>query len=200
MYKFIKRLFDIILSLVLIIILSPLFIIISLVNMITLKASPFYVHKRIGKNGKTIGILKFRSMVKNADELIASFTPEQKKEWKENFKLKDDPRITKFGRVLRVSSLDELPQLFNILIGDMSFVGPRPVVEKELEWYGKDRDKFLSVTPGLTGWWASHGRNRVKYPERCNLELYYVDNASLWLDVKIIFKTFSSVFKHEGAM
>lgn len=168
--------------------------------MITLKASPFYVHKRIGKNGKTIGILKFRSMVKNADELIASFTPEQKKEWKENFKLKDDPRITKFGRVLRVSSLDELPQLFNILIGDMSFVGPRPVVEKELEWYGKDRDKFLSVTPGLTGWWASHGRNRVKYPERCNLELYYVDNASLWLDVKIIFKTFSSVFKHEGAM
>ncbi len=200
MYKFIKRLFDIILSLVLIIILLPLFIIISLVNMITLKASPFYVHKRIGKNGKTIGILKFRSMVKNADELIASFTPEQKKEWKENFKLKDDPRITKFGRVLRVSSLDELPQLFNILIGDMSFVGPRPVVEKELEWYGKDRDKFLSVTPGLTGWWASHGRNRVKYPERCNLELYYVDNASLWLDVKIIFKTFSSVFKHEGAM
>ncbi len=200
MYKFIKRLFDIILSLVLIIILSPLFIIISLVNMITLKASPFYVHKRIGKNGKTIGILKFRSMVKNADELIASFTPEQKKEWKENFKLKNDPRITKFGRVLRVSSLDELPQLFNILIGDMSFVGPRPVVEKELEWYGKDRDKFLSVTPGLTGWWASHGRNRVKYPERCSLELYYVDNASLWLDVKIIFKTFSSVFKHEGAM
>lgn len=200
MYKFIKRLFDIILSLTLIIILSPLFIIISLVNMITLKASPFYVHKRIGKNGKTIGILKFRSMVKNADELIASFTPEQKKEWKENFKLKNDPRITKFGRVLRVSSLDELPQLFNILIGDMSFVGPRPVVEKELEWYGKDRDKFLSVTPGLTGWWASHGRNRVKYPERCKLELYYVDNASLWLDVKIIFKTFSSVFKHEGAM
>lgn len=200
MYKFIKRLFDIILSLVLIIILSPLFIIISLVNMITLKASPFYVHKRIGKNGKAIGILKFRSMVKNADELIASFTPEQKKEWKENFKLKDDPRITKFGRVLRVSSLDELPQLFNILVGDMSFVGPRPVVEKELEWYGKDRNKFLSVMPGLTGWWASHGRNRVKYPERCSLELYYVDNASLWLDVKIIFKTFSSVFKHEGAM
>lgn len=200
MYHFIKRLFDIILSLSLLIILSPLLIVISLINAITLKTSPFYVHKRIGKNGKTIGIVKFRSMVKNADALIATFTPEQMKEWKENFKLKNDPRITKFGKILRVSSLDELPQLLNILKGDMSFVGPRPIVEDELVWYGDERDKFLSVTPGLTGWWASHGRNRVKYPERCQMELYYVDNASISLDIKIIFKTFFSVFKHEGAM
>ncbi len=139
-------------------------------------------------------------MVPNADDMIKDFTPEQMKEWKENFKLKNDPRVTKFGRFLRVTSLDELPQLFNILKGDMSLVGPRPVIESELDWYGKDKEKFLSVTPGLTGWWACNGRNCVKYPERCALELYYVDHASILLDVKIILRTIVSVFKREGAM
>ncbi len=200
MYKFVKRLSDIIFSLAAIAVLSPLLVVITLVNLITLGCSPFYVHKRIGKNGKTIGILKFRSMVKDADKMIENFTPEQKKEWAENFKLKNDPRITPFGKILRVTSLDELPQLFNILKGDMSFVGPRPVVEKELKWYGSNRDKLLSVKPGLTGWWACNGRNCVKYPERCDLELYYVDHASLILDIKVIFKTAASVFSHRGAM
>lgn len=200
MYHIIKRAFDIVFSLVLIVVLSPLFIIISLLILLGSKGNPFFAHYRIGKNGKVMYIYKFRTMVPNAEDMIKDFTPEQKKEWEENFKLKDDPRITKIGKFLRATSLDELPQLFNILKGEMSFVGPRPIIESELEWYGKDKDKFLSVTPGLTGWWASHGRSTIKYPERCKLELYYVDHASVSLDIKILFMTVFSVFRRSGAI
>lgn len=200
MYHIIKRAFDIVFSLVLIVVLSPLFIIISLLILLGSKGNPFFAHYRIGKNGKVMYIYKFRTMVPNAEDMIKDFTPEQKKEWEENFKLKDDPRITKIGKFLRATSLDELPQLFNILKGEMSFVGPRPIIESELEWYGKDKDKFLSVTPGLTGWWASHGRSTIKYPERCKLELYYVDHASVLLDLKILFMTVFSVFRRSGAI
>lgn len=200
MYHIIKRAFDIIFSLVLIVVLSPLFIIISLLVLMGSRGNPFFAHYRIGKNGKVMYIYKFRTMVPNAENMIKDFTPEQKKEWEENFKLKDDPRITKIGKFLRATSLDELPQLFNILKGEMSFVGPRPIIESELEWYGKDKDKFLSVTPGLTGWWASHGRSRIKYPERCELELYYVDHASVRLDLKILIMTVFSVFRRSGAI
>ena len=200
LYRFVKGLFDILFSLVLLIILSPLFVVISLFVCIGSKGAPFFLHYRVGKNGKIIYIYKFRTMVPHAEEMIASFTPSQKAEWEQNFKLKNDPRITRVGKILRATSLDELPQLFNILKGEMSFVGPRPVIESELEWYGSDRDKFLSVTPGLTGWWACHGRSTVGYPERCKLELYYVDNASVLLDLKIMFRTVTSVFKRSGAM
>ena len=200
MYHIIKRAFDIIFSLVLIVVLSPLFIIISLLVLMGSRGNPFFAHYRIGKNGKVMYIYKFRTMVPNAENMIKDFTPEQKKEWEENFKLKNDPRITKIGKFLRATSLDELPQLFNILKGEMSFVGPRPIIESELEWYGKDKDKFLSVTPGLTGWWASHGRSRIKYPERCELELYYVDHASVRLDLKILIMTVFSVFRRSGAI
>ena len=200
MYHIIKRAFDIIFSIILIILLSPLFVAISFIVLVTSRGNPFFAHYRIGKNGKIMYIYKFRTMVPNAEELIKYFTPEQKKEWEENFKLKDDPRITKVGKILRATSLDELPQLFNILKGEMSFVGPRPIIEKELEWYGKDKDKFLSATPGLTGWWACHGRSRIKYPERCSLELYYVDHASIGLDLKILFMTVFSVFRRSGAI
>ena len=200
MYHFVKRVFDIVFSLILIVILLPLFIIISVFVCLGSKGGPFFRHYRIGKNGRVIYIYKFRTMVPHAEEMIKDFTPEQKKEWEENFKLKNDPRVTRVGRILRATSLDELPQLFNILKGDMSFVGPRPVVEKELKWYGDRQDKLLSVKPGLTGWWACNGRNCVKYPERCDLELYYVDHASLLLDIKVIFKTVASVFSHRGAM
>lgn len=200
MYHFVKRVFDIVFSLILIIVLLPLFLIISLAVCIGSKGTPFFGHYRIGKNGKVIYIYKFRTMVPHAEEMIKNFTPEQKLEWEQNFKLKNDPRVTKVGRILRATSLDELPQLFNILKGEMSFVGPRPVIESELEWYGSDRDKFLSVTPGLTGWWASHGRSSVNYPRRCELELYYVDHASVLLDMKIILRTFVSVFRRSGAV
>ncbi len=200
LYHILKRLFDFVLSLLSIIVLSPLFVIISILVSISSKSTPFFLHKRIGKNGKVINVYKFRTMVPHAEEMISSFTPEQKEEWKENFKLHDDPRVTMVGKVLRKTSLDELPQLFNIFIGNMSFVGPRPLVEDELKWYGKDRSRILSVTPGLTGWWATHGRSNVPYPKRCSLELYYVEHASLALDIKIIFMTFSTVFKRSGAI
>lgn len=159
----------------------------------------FYVHNRIGKNGKPLPLLKFRSMHMNADKMIESFSPEQKAEWEANFKLEKDPRITKVGNFLRKSSLDELPQLVNILKGELSLVGPRPVVEKELEKYGENKDKFLSVPPGLTGYWQAYARSNCTYEQRVEMELYYVDHASFWWDIKIIFATFGAVLRGDGA-
>ena len=200
MFKVIKRLFDIIVSFLGLLILSPLFLLLTILIKCDSKGPVFFIQKRVGRNGKKFGILKFRTMRINAEELIASFTPEQLKEWKENFKLKNDPRITRVGKFLRNTSLDELPQLINIFIGNMSLVGPRPIVEEELEWYGEKKSVLLSVRPGLTGWWATNGRSEVSYPERCDYELYYVYNCSLLLDIKILFKTFSAVFSRKGAM
>lgn len=200
MFKVIKRLFDIIVSFLGLLILSPLFLLLTILIKCDSKGPVFFIQKRIGRNGKKFGIFKFRTMRINAEELIASFTPEQLKEWKENFKLKNDPRITRVGKFLRNTSLDELPQLINIFIGNMSLVGPRPIVEEELEWYGEKKSVLLSVRPGLTGWWATNGRSEVSYPERCDYELYYVYNCSLLLDIKILFKTFSAVFSRKGAM
>ena len=200
MFKVIKRLFDIIVSFLGLLILSPLFLLLTILIKCDSKGPVFFIQKRVGRNGKKFGIFKFRTMRINAEELIASFTPEQPKEWKENFKLKNDPRITRVGKFLRNTSLDELPQLINIFIGNMSLVGPRPIVEEELEWYGEKKSVLLSVRPGLTGWWATNGRSEVSYPERCDYELYYVYNCSLLLDIKILFKTFSAVFSRKGAM
>ena len=199
MYRIVKRILSILCSVISIIVLSPLFIIISLAVKISSKGSVFFIHERIGFQGKKFKLIKFRTMVDNAEDMIASFNPEQKKEWEENFKLKDDPRITKIGKFLRKTSLDELPQLINILKGDMSFVGPRPIVEDELSWYGDNKEKLLSVKPGLTGWWAVNGRSDVPYPERCDLELYYVDHFSFGLDLKIIIKTVVAIIKKDGA-
>ena len=200
MYRLIKRIFDFILSLIGIAIMSPLFLIISIMIKCDTKGPVFFKQRRIGLNGKPLYIYKFRTMVTNAEELIASFTPEQKKEWEESYKLKDDPRITRVGKILRKTSLDELPQLINIIKGEMSIIGPRPVVEEELSWYGNDVDLVLSVKPGLTGWWAVNGRSEVPYPKRCDLELYYVKNASLALDVRILLGTLTVVFSQRGAL
>lgn len=198
-YKFIKRSFDVFVSLVALIFLSPILIVVAILIKVTSKGPVFFKHKRVGRNGEQFMILKFRTMKINAEDLIKEFTPEQKKEWEQNFKLENDPRITGIGNFLRKTSIDELPQLYNILCGDMSIVGPRPVIEKELEWYGERKSLLLSVRPGLTGYWASHGRSNVEYPKRCDLELFYVKNCSLWLDIKIILKTFISVLIREGA-
>ena len=198
-YDFIKRFTDIVCSAIAIVLLSPFFIIISIAIKATSKGPVIFVHKRVGKNGKKIGIYKFRSMVMNAEELIEKFTPEQKEEFKKNFKLKNDPRITKIGKFLRKTSLDELPQLFNILKGDLSIVGPRPIMEVETKIYGKYKDMLLSVKPGLTGFWAANGRSDTSYKRRRAMEIYYVKNRSLLFDIKIIFKTVISVFKGEGA-
>jgi len=199
-YKFIKRFLDVLLALIGIVLLSPVFLVITITIKIESKGSVFFIHKRIGKNGEKIGIYKFRTMIENAENMIKKFTPEQVKEFKESFKLENDPRITKIGKFLRKTSLDELPQLLNILKGELSIIGPRPVVEDELEKYGNNKEEFLSVTPGLTGYWAANGRSSTTYEQRINMELYYVSNISLKLDIKIFFKTITSVLKREGAI
>lgn len=200
-YLLTKRIFDILVSGFCLIILSPVFLLIMILIKIDSKGKVFYKHKRIGKNGEYIYLYKFRSMYSDAKERLEELLkdPEIKKEWEENFKLENDPRITKVGNILRKTSLDELPQLLNILKGEMSIVGPRPIIDGEIEKYGKNKKKFLSVTPGLTGWWACNGRSCTSYEDRMKLELYYVDHRSIILDIKIIFKTAISVIKRDGA-
>ena len=198
-YIVVKRFLDIFLSLIGLIILSPIFLIIAIIIKLDSKGPVFFVHSRIGEKGKPIGIYKFRTMVTNAEELIKEFTPEQKEEFEKNFKLENDPRVTKIGNFLRKTSLDELPQILNILKGELSIIGPRPIVQAELEKYGDDKEKFLSVKPGLTGYWAANGRSDTSYEERIQMELYYVDNMSFGLDIKIFFKTILAVIKKEGA-
>ena len=199
-YKMVKRIMDIVLSLIALVLLSPIFLIIALAIKLESKGPVFFKHTRIGKNGKIIKIYKFRSMVENAEDLIKKFTPEQMKEYKENYKLTNDPRITKVGKVLRKTSLDQLPQLINIIKGELSIIGPRPVVQEELEKYGQNAQKFLSVTPGLTGYWAANGRSCTSYEQRMEMALFYVDNLSFKMDMKVFFKTIGAVIKREGAM
>lgn len=198
-YDFVKRGIDIIIGTIGMIICLPLFIIIAILIKIDSKGPVFFKHTRVGKNGKVLKIYKFRTMVDNAEDLIKKFTPEQKKEFEKNFKLENDPRVTRVGKFLRKTSLDELPQIINILKGEMCLIGPRPIIETELEKYGSNKNKFLSVAPGLTGYWAANGRSDVSYEERMALELYYVDHRSLWLDLKIFVKTIGSVLTGRGA-
>ena len=198
--RYIKRILDVLLSTIGLVVLSPVFLLIAILIKIGSKGPTFFKHKRIGKNGKEIYIYKFRTMVENAEDLIKQFTPEQMEEFKTNFKLENDPRITKIGKFLRKTSFDELPQLLNIIKGELSIIGPRPVIAEELEKYGINKEKFLSVTPGLTGYWAANGRSTTTYEQRMEMELYYVDNMSFKLDLKIFFKTILSVMKKEGAI
>ena len=198
-YKIVKRLFDFFAALVGSIVTLPFFLIIAIMIKLDSKGPVFFIHHRVGKNGKPLPILKFRTMVVGAENMIKDFTPEQKKEWEKNFKLEHDPRVTRIGHFLRKTSIDELPQLYNILAGQLSIVGPRPVTKEEIDKYGNKKDKILSVTPGLTGWWACNGRSDIDYVERMELELYYVEHSSLWLDIKIIFKTAQIVITHKGA-
>lgn len=198
-YRGFKRIVDIVLGCIGLVLLSPVFLILAICIKIDSKGPVIFAHKRIGKNGKEFNMYKFRSMYENAEEMIENFSEEQKREWQENFKLENDPRITRVGKFLRKTSLDELPQIINIIKGDLSIIGPRPIVDEELEKYGKNKDKFLSITPGLTGYWQANGRSNTTYEERMQMELYYIDNQSLLLDIKIFFKTIVSVIKKEGA-
>lgn len=199
-YEFIKRTCDIGLSSIGFIILVPVFLLIGIAIKIDSKGPAFFVHKRIGKNGKIINIYKFRTMYEGSEDMFVKFSKKQTEEYERNYKLKDDPRVTKIGKILRKTSLDELPQILNILKGELSIVGPRPVVSNELEKYGKDKDKFLSIKPGLTGYWQVNGRSLTSYEDRMKMELYYVENRGIWLDTKIFFKTILSVIKKEGAI
>ena len=201
-YLFIKRLFDFLASLAALILLSPLMLILAILVYLDDPGKVFYGHIRIGKNGKPFKVWKFRSMYMNADKMIDLLTPEQAKQYYTEFKIDNDPRITKIGNFLRKTSLDELPQLFNVLCNDMSLVGPRPLIESEIQTYYADMyDTLLAVKPGVTGYWQAYARNNATYQsgERQKMEMYYVHNASLWLDIKILFKTIGSVLKKQGA-
>ncbi len=199
-YNFFKRAFDLVSGLIGAIILSPIILLVAIMVKLDSPGPIIFGHERIGKNNKRIKVYKFRSMYENSQEIFDNFTEEQKKEYYINFKLDNDPRITKIGAFLRKTSLDELPQLINIIKGDMSVVGPRPIVEKEVQKYGSYFEKFVSVTPGLTGYWQANGRSDTTYDERVKMDMYYIDNRSFGMDIKIIFKTFISVIKKEGAV
>lgn len=193
-YTLIKRTIDIILSAIGIIVLSPIYIILIATVKIEQGGKIFFSQTRIGKNGKKFKIYKFRTMKENAEQMLEKLTQQQKEEYEKNFKLENDTRVTKLGKHLRKIGLDELPQLWNILKGDMSIVGPRPIVQKELEKYGTNKEKFLSVKPGLTGYWKAYSTKETTYPERIQMELYYVENISLKLDIKIFIKTIYNIF------
>lgn len=201
-FLFIKRLFDIIVSFVGVILMLPLMLIVKISYILTGDFhSIFYQQKRIGKNGKYIYIYKFRTMVYDAEEILKEILkkPKYKKEWKEKQKITDDPRITKVGKILRKTSLDEIPQFLNVLRGDMSLIGPRPLVEGELDAHNGNHKIYESVRPGITGWWACSGRSNIDYDERLKLEYFYVKNQSLLLDIKCIFKTIKAVIFKTGA-
>ncbi|MCX8084257.1 MAG: undecaprenyl-phosphate galactose phosphotransferase WbaP [Calditerrivibrio sp.] len=199
----IKRLFDIILSLILLPILLVIIVLIAILIKIDSRGPVFYKHIRIGKNGSRVPVLKFRTMYIDAKERLNKLLEqdeELKKEWETSYKLKNDPRVTKIGKFLRKTSLDELPQIFNVLKGEMSLVGPRPVTEEELERYYKDKaEYYYMVPPGITGLWQVSGRSDTSYEFRVWLDSWYVMNWSLWLDIVILFKTVKTVLKKEGA-
>ena len=201
-YFLFKRIFDIVCSILGIAVLLPVTILVKLGYMCTGDFKPiFYRQKRIGRYGKKIGIFKFRSMVYNADEVLQELLkdPKYKKEWDKNQKLEHDPRITKIGKILRRTSLDELPQFINVLLNEMSLIGPRPLVEGELDAHNGNHKIYESVKPGITGWWACNGRSATTYEKRLELEYFYAKNCSLWIDIKCIFLTVKAVISKTGA-
>jgi Undecaprenyl-phosphate galactose phosphotransferase WbaP len=180
----------------------PFIILIALLIRIDSPGPILYGQIRIGQNGESFKAWKFRSMVKNADRTLESYLdahPELRESWERDHKLRNDPRITRVGRFLRQTSLDELPQLWNILRGEMSLVGPRPIVDEEIQRYGEKFGLYTKVTPGLTGLWQVSGRNNLTYEERVSLDAYYVRNWSVWLDLYILIRTVWVVISGEGA-
>lgn len=201
-YQFTKRSFDVVCSLLGCLVLLPIALVVKVMYMINGDFnSIFYTQKRIGKDGKEFNFYKFRTMVPNADEVLKKLLKQKKykKQWESHHKIDNDPRITKIGKILRKTSLDELPQLINVLKSDMSLIGPRPLVPGELEEHKGNHKIYESVKPGITGWWASHGRSALTYQERLKLEYYYVQNQSLTLDIKCMFATVMAVLKKTGA-
>ena len=191
-YKIIKRFLDFIFAFLLIILLIPLFLIIGILIKISSKGSIIYIQKRIGKNNTSFSCYKFRTMYPQSKYLLKKILVKNK-DFKNQFsktrKIVNDPRITRFGKFLRFSSLDELPQIFNVLIGDMSFIGPRPIVKSEIKKYGKEFGKVFSIKPGISGLWQVSGRNNLSYDKRVELDINYSENINFLLDIKIFIKT-----------
>ena len=194
--EFSKRVGDIMIAVAVATLLSPLLIFFACWIRIAMGGPVFYGHRRVGRNGQPFRCYKLRTMVKNSDEVLAAYLAthaEAAEEWRATRKLKHDPRITKLGRFLRASSIDELPQLFNVLVGDMSCVGPRPIVFEELEKYGSYAGEYFTVRPGLTGLWQIKGRSSIAYKDRVALDVQYIRNWSLQLDFIILLKTIPAV-------
>jgi lipopolysaccharide/colanic/teichoic acid biosynthesis glycosyltransferase len=190
--EFFKRLFDIVFSSAVLVICSPLYLLLAILIKLSSPGPVFYIQERIGKDYRSFRCIKFRTMVKNADVLMERIMleyPELQREYEENFKLKDDPRVTTVGKFLRYTSLDEFPQFWNVLKGDMSVVGPRPLVPEELYKYGRHIGKILTIRPGITGLWQVSGRNDIPYERRVNMDVYYVNFRNWLLDFWVIIKT-----------
>ena len=197
-YEAIKRLIDIICSFVGILVLSPLFIIIAIIVKFTSKGPIFFSQKRVGRNGKEFDMYKFRSMVVNAEELKEKLAAQNEMSGP-MFKMKDDPRVTKVGKFIRKTSIDELPQLWNVLKGNMSLVGPRPSLPKEVAQFEDWMYKRLEVKPGLTCYWQVSGRNNIDFEDWMKLDIRYVEERNLWIDIKLIFKTVGVLFGDKNA-
>lgn len=206
-YACAKRFFDIIIGLFGVLLLIPVTLIIKIAYLCTGDFhSVFFTQERIGKNGKIFKIYKYRSMVTNANEVLRELLKDEKycKQWQEFQKLDNDPRITKIGKFLRKGSIDEFPQFINVLLGQMSMVGPRPLIPGEIKKHGakpKDIEKYQSIKPGITGYWAMRIRSNENsdYDERLKLEYFYIDNRGILLDTRILFNTIGTVLRQEGA-
>lgn len=201
--NFSKRLFDLLFTFFALILVLPILLLCTLAVALTSKGPVFYGHKRIGRGGKPFTCYKFRTMYKDADKRLAVLLDSDTKlreEWDKSHKLKSDPRITPIGYFLRKTSLDEFPQFWNVLRGDLSIVGPRPVVKEELiKFYGKNASRVLQIRPGLTGLWQISGRSETSYEKRVQLDLEYVEKNSLLLDIGIVCKTIPALLNSKGA-
>ena len=199
-YCFTKRVIDLLLSLLVLPVYAMVYLVVAAAIKFTDGGPVLYKSVRIGKDGQSFYMYKFRTMKRNADNLEDFLTPEEIEKYKKEYKLEKDPRITWIGNILRRTSMDELPQILNIIKNDMSIVGPRPVLNEETLLYGKDRGTLLSVKPGLTGYWQAYARNDVGYADgrRQAMELYYIENRSLRLDTKIFFATIGRVLSRKG--
>lgn len=198
-YLIIKRIFDVAASLFAVVVLSPLLLLVALIIYIDdPQGSPLYTQERVGKDGKIFKFYKFRSMVVNADSMLDQLAAQNEKDGPA-FKIKDDPRITRIGKFIRKTSIDELPQLINIIKGDMSVVGPRPALPKEVEQYTEREKSRLLVKPGLTCiWQASRNRDDISFEKWIDLDIEYIENRNFWLDIKLILKTFIVIFTGNG--
>ena len=196
-YKIIKTIFDLFFSLIILIAGFPIFIIIALLIKLSSRGPIFFLQERIGKNKKSFNCIKFRTMHPEAEDILENImtnNEELRKEFEETHKLKNDPRITNIGKFLRKTSLDEIPQFLNVIKMEMSIIGPRPIVENEIQKYGESYNKVISLKPGITGLWQVSGRNNLSYKRRVNLDCLYVDNMSPLIDLRIIIRTFGVIF------
>lgn len=200
----IKRIFDIFFALFILIVFSPLYLVLMVLIALNSKGPIFYVQQRVGKDHRLFHCYKFRTMVHNADQMLETImedSQQMREEFQDSFKLKQDPRITKIGKFLRLTSLDEFPQFWNVLKGEMSVVGPRPLVPEELSRYGNKINTVLTIRPGITGLWQVSGRNDIPYPKRVRIDVYYATSHNWLLDLWIVFKTIGVIIfpRNNGA-